>query len=323
MTSSSRRAVIIYNPVKIGESELRTAVESVAKKYDWARVDWVETTEDEPGETQARAAAAEGTELVIACGGDGTVRSVAAGLHGTRSALGVIPQGTGNLLARNLGISLDLNQSVATAFAGQDREIDFCYADLTRPDGTEESLPFAVMAGVGIDAQMIVNTDDNLKKRFGPLAYAVAIVRSLGGGNRLKVEHQIDNAPFKRTSAHSVIVGNCGELVGSLQLIPDAVPDDGQLDIVIMRPTDLLGWIQITGRLLGQMALKAAQKVLRRSERVTGSGRDIKALRYSTGTTFRAKLASPDEFEVDGDTVGEVTEFAIRIEEPSLVVRVP
>lgn len=324
MSSHTRSCVVIFNPVKIDETHIREAVLAYTDAHSWGNVAWVETTQDDPGEGQAAAAAEQGADLVIACGGDGTVRAVASGLHGTSIPMAIVPQGTGNLLARNLQVPLDLRHSVEVAFGGRDREIDFCYVDLTRPDGTTQTLPFAVIAGVGIDAQMIKNTDDEHKKRFGPLAYAVAVLRSLGGGDRLKLAHQLDDGPFRRTSAHSVIVGNCGELVGSIHLIPDAEPDDGILDILIMRPKDLLGWVQITGRLLRQMVQKSLHNFRRRpGDRVTGEHKDIKSLRYSTARTFHAKLNKPEEFEVDGDTVGKVTEFEVRIQPPSLLVRVP
>ncbi|AWB81940.1 hypothetical protein C3B44_05885 [Corynebacterium yudongzhengii] len=323
MTSQQARSVVIFNPVKVDEDELRASVDTYVETYGWGEVSWVETSEDEPGENQARQAAEEGVDLVVVCGGDGTVRSVAAGLHNTDTALGVIPQGTGNLLARNLDIPLDLDHSVEVAYGGTTRRIDFCRADVTRPDGSTETIPFAVMAGVGIDAQMIVNTDDDLKKKIGPLAYAVAIFKSLGGGNRLHVEHQIDDHEVKRSSAHTLIVGNCGELVGTIELIPDAEPDDGMLDFVLLRPQDLLGWVQITGRIIGQMITKSIRKVIGRSTRVTGGEHEHRSLQYATGRSFHAKLSKPDVFEIDGDTVGEVSEFRVTLEEKALSVRVP
>lgn len=323
MPHTSHRSVVIYNPVKTDVDHLKQRVNEAAAKFDWGEVDWVETTEDSPGEAQAREAAEAGAEMVIACGGDGTVRSVATGLNGTSAALGIFPEGTGNLLARNLGLPLDLDRAVEAAYRGKDRTIDFCHADITRPDGSEERLHFAVMAGVGLDAQMIVNTDDDLKKRFGVLAYAVAVVKSLGGGNRLKVTHRTDDSDEQRTSAHSIIVGNCGELVGTIKLIPDAEPDDGILDTVIMRPKDLLGWVQIAGLIVGQMVSKAVAKATGRSDRARGQRKASNTLRYMTGETFHATLSRPEEFEVDGDTVGEVTSFTVGLENLALKVRVP
>lgn len=322
MSPNTPRSVVIYNPVKIDVAKLHELVDTAVRTHGWGQVNWVETTEEEPGETQARQAAHDGAELVLACGGDGTVRAVATGLRGTEASLGIVPVGTGNLLARNLGLPLEPERAVEAAYAGTDRTIDFCQADVVRPDGAKETIHFAVMAGVGIDAQMIVNTDDDMKKRFGVLAYVIAIFKSLGGGDRLKVTHMLDEDAPRRTSAHSVIVGNCGELVGTIQLIPDAEPDDGILDIVIMRPEDLLGWVQIAGRIVLQMGTKAVAKAFGRARRVTGEKKDLKTLRYMTGETFHAKLSRPEVFEVDGDTLGEVTEFAVSLENLALTVRV-
>ncbi|WP_047259528.1 diacylglycerol/lipid kinase family protein [Corynebacterium uterequi] len=323
-TSSSSRcqAVIVYNPVKVEQEELQAMIAPVAEEHGW-EVSWVETEEDSPGAQQASEAAEGGAEMVIACGGDGTVRSVAEGLKGTDAALGIFPQGTGNLLARNLGLPLDLDEAVKVAFTGTERVIDFGRADITRPDGNEESLMFTVMAGVGIDAQMIVNTDDDLKKKAGVFAYAVAVAKSLGGGQRLKVEHALDDKAPKKSRAHSVIAGNCGELVGAVELIPDAEPDDGLLDIVVLRPKGVIGWLPIVGRIVGQMILKTYRQMRGISNREGGKVRDMRSMRYLTGKKFWAKLNRPEEFEVDGDTVGEVTEFTISLENASLKVRVP
>ncbi|AIT61044.1 diacylglycerol/lipid kinase family protein [Corynebacterium doosanense] len=322
MSDTAKRSVIIYNPVKVDVEHLHAKVDAAVAEFGWGPVEWVETTEDEPGESQAREAAASGAEMVVACGGDGTVRSVATGLHGSDTALGIIPEGTGNLLARNLGLPLDFNRAVRAAYAGRDRSIDFCHADVVRTDGSEERIHFAVMAGVGIDAQMIVNTDDDLKKRFGVLAYAVAISKSLGGGDRIQVRHQLDDEPPATSKAHSVIIGNCGELVGTIQLIPDAEPDDGILDILVMRPKDLLGWGQIFGSIFWHMVSKSVAKAVGNTDRRRGMHRNISTLSYQTGKKFTAKLSKPEVFEVDGDTVGTVTEFSIGLETRALTVRV-
>lgn len=322
MALTQKRSVVIYNPVKVDVERLHQKVDAAVADYGWGPVTWVETTEDEPGESQAREAAASGVDMVVACGGDGTVRSVATGLRGTEAALGIFPQGTGNLLARNLGVPLDFHRSVRTAYAGRDREIDFCHADVAREDGSEERIHFAVMAGVGIDAQMIVNTDDGLKRRFGVLAYAVAIAKSLGGGDRIQVEHQVDDEETLTSKAHSVIVGNCGELVGAIQLIPDAEPDDGILDILVMRPKDLLGWGQIFGSIFWNMTTTYVAKATGATDRQRGTRRRLSTLRYETGKSFTARLSRPEVFEVDGDTVGTVTGFRIGMDSRALKVRV-
>ncbi len=320
--STQRTAVVVYNPVKINVPRLREMVSAAARQGDWGAVDFVETTEEDPGYGQARRAVEGGATMVVACGGDGTVRSVAAALRGTDAALGVIPAGTGNLLVRNLKLPLDQYRAAEVAFGGQDDRMDICVAEVTRPDGGTEEMDFVVMAGVGIDAQMIINTDDKLKKRIGFLAYGVAIAKSLRGGNRIKILHRMDQGREYRTSVHSVIVGNCGELMGNIALLPDAKADDGLLDVVAMRPKGVFGWFQIFGRIFRQAGQKIAQKVLRSHGPVTGTDQDLKSLQYVTGTTFEVILDAPEDFEVDGDEAGQVTAFTVTVDHLGLKIRV-
>ncbi|GAB3943556.1 diacylglycerol/lipid kinase family protein [Corynebacterium tapiri] len=319
MSHNNQRAVIVFNPVKIEREELEPLVKAAASKHGWQEPEWVETTEDDPGEGQAKEAAADGADMVLACGGDGTVRAVSTGLRDTEAAMGIIPQGTGNLLARNLGLPLGMEKAIDVAFGGADRVIDFCAADVVDESGEERTIPFAVMAGVGIDAQMIENTDDDLKKKTGVFAYAVAVIKSLGGGNRLNLTYRIDEGEETKTRAHSVIVGNCGELIGAIELIPDAEPDDGLIDLLIMRPKGVFGWIPIICRIAGQIAWK----YLGRGKRFDGAKHTSDDVHYATGHTVSVELSQPEVFEVDGDTVGKVRSFAIRLDPLSLSVRVP
>lgn len=316
------RAAVVYNPVKTDAERLKRLVGYAADSHGWESVSWFETSVADPGGGQARQAVAEGAEMVVACGGDGTVRAVAAGLRDSGAALGIVPQGTGNLLARNLKLPLNQEYAIEVAFGGQDDEIDICTAELTRADGTTEQLDFVVMAGVGIDAQMIINTDDQMKKRFGFLAYAVAVIKSLRGGNRIKLLHRMDGGKEYRTSVHSVIVGNCGELIGNVALLPDAKANDGILDVVAMRPRGVFGWAQIALRLADQMVQKLRHKIMRRDVRVTGTDQDVKALQYVTGKQFSVELQAPELFEIDGDEVGEVTAFTVTVDHLGLTVRV-
>ncbi|RNE49103.1 diacylglycerol/lipid kinase family protein [Corynebacterium alimapuense] len=324
MTSTTPpRAAIVFNPVKINRSRLERAVDAAARRHGWGESSWIETTKEDPGMGQAQQAVAEGVDMVIACGGDGTVRAVATGLRGTETALAIVPRGTGNLLARNLSLPLDIANAVDAAFGGCNTHIDVCTAELTRPDGTQESLDFVVMAGVGLDAQMIVNTDDNLKKQIGFLAYGFAIAKSLTGGNHIKLDYQINDGEQRHVRAHSVIIGNCGDLVGNLPLLPDARADDGIFDVVLLRPGGVFGWAQILAKLLHQMWVRFSHRILKRNNRVTGEDNEIHSLRYATATTLNVTLRHPEIFEVDGDEAGEVTGFNIAIDPGSLVVRAP
>src|SRR5690606_16183468 len=147
-----QRAAVVYNPTKVDLPELRDAVALAESEAGWAKSLWIETTEEDPGVGQARQAVEQGAAVVIAAGGDGTVRAVAEGLHESGVPLTLLPAGTGNLLARNMDLTLtDMPDSVRTAFTGHDRRIDLGLVDIERPDGSRESHAFVVMAGIGLD----------------------------------------------------------------------------------------------------------------------------------------------------------------------------
>src|SRR5690606_13000550 len=156
-------AAIVYNPVKVEASELHSAVDAIEREAGWGETVWPETPVEDPGMGQAREAARQGADVVLAAGGDGTVRAVPEGLRDTGVALSLRPSGTGNLLARNLELSLNnLEDSLRTAFTGKDRAIDLGIAELTRADGSEDDHAFLVMAGIGLDAKMIANSNEEL-----------------------------------------------------------------------------------------------------------------------------------------------------------------
>ena len=170
---------IVWNPSKTSRYELENALEKAFERVltgtAEVRVSWHETGEDDPGLGAARGAVEAGADVVLAAGGDGTVRAVAEHLaeSGARAELGIIPLGTGNLLARNLGVPLkDLTAAFERALTGEAIPLDIGWARLAVDGETDgKRYAFAVMAGFGIDAHMITETDDDLKDRAGWLAY--------------------------------------------------------------------------------------------------------------------------------------------------------
>lgn len=318
---ATRRAAVVYNPIKVDQRKLRASVAAAEKKAGWAPTLWLETTEKEPGDGLAEHAAAEGVDVVLAAGGDGTVRAVADGLRGTRVALALVPSGTGNLLARNLDLPLtNLDDSVRTAFTGTDRAIDLGIVELDRPDGEIEEHAFVVMAGIGLDAKMIANTNPELKKRVGWLAYVDAIARSLRDSNQLRVDYRRDNDETRTLRAHTVLVGNCGTLPGNILLLPEAKIDDGVFDIVTLRPEGFLGWLEIWVKIVWENG------VLRRSSvgrKLAGLRREVRTLRYLKASVFDIKLDRAEEFELDGDDFGMVVGFRAVVDAGALTVRVP
>jgi diacylglycerol kinase (ATP) len=319
--SSARFAAVVYNPVKIDEPRLRESVAREASDAGWAESRWYPTSEEDPGTGQARQAVDDGASIVIAAGGDGTIRAVAEGLQESDVPIALLPSGTGNLLARNLKLSLDrLEESVRTAFTGVDRRIDLGVVDLEREGGDKDTHAFVVMAGLGIDAAMIANTDPKLKAKVGWLAYIGGIARALKGPNAVRLRFRLDGGEARSVRVNSVLIGNCGTLTGNILLLPEAVVDDGIFDIVALRPEGVLGWVQIAWKIFWENG------VMRRSDlgrKILSRTKEVRTLRYLRGKEIVFRTEDPQQFQLDGDTMGEVVAVRARVHPGGLVVRIP
>lgn len=314
-------AAIVVNPVKVDEPALRAALSAAEERWGWEPTLWLETTEEDPGAGQTRGALERGVDVVIAAGGDGTVRMVAEALRGHGTPLALLPSGTGNLLARNLGLTLDdVENALDSAFGGDDRPIDVGVAELRDASGTTSEHAYLVMAGFGIDAQMIAATDDDLKAKAGWLAYVKAIGTVLRDRNELRLRYSLDGGRVHSVRAHTVIVGNCGSLPANILLLPDAAVDDGQFDIVVLRPEGFFGWVQIVAKVFWENGVLRRTSVGRR---LMGSGHEIHAMNYLKGAELVLRLDRPEPVDLDGDLFGEVTAMRTRIDPLSLTVRVP
>ena len=231
-----------------GES-FRASFFRLCETQGWAEPLWLETTKEDTGLGQAREALDAGVDVVIAAGGDGTVRCVAEVLAGTGTPMGLVPLGTGNLLARNLGV--DITDPVAASYdvlSGTDTKVDVVKARL---DHAEEEHIFLVMAGLGYDAAIMANTVDELKDRVGWLAYVEAGIRHLPG-KPIRAKISIDGQHAVRRRIRSVMVGNCGKIMGGVEIFPEAKVDDGILDVVILAPVGRLGWLGVLAGVFGR-----------------------------------------------------------------------
>ena len=288
--------VLVVNPTKTSElPDLLRVVERLADEP----VELRETTLEDAGEGLARAAVADGARLVLAAGGDGTVQAVACGLAGSGVPLGVVPLGTGNLLARNLGLPLDRGDAVAVALGGRDRLIDLGSVQLDEQPPTH----FAVMAGLGFDAEMMSDAPAGLKSAVGWPAYVVSGLQHLRDRPHA-VELLIDGSATVRLSVRGVVVGNVGQLQAGVALLPDAVPDDGLLDVVALAPRHLADWGRVVLRL------------------VTRSTRYDPALRRWTARSIELRSAVPVQAQLDGEPSGAVRRLRIAVRPAALVVRV-
>ncbi|MGA4670720.1 diacylglycerol/lipid kinase family protein [Propionibacteriaceae bacterium Y1923] len=298
-----KTVTIVYNPTKIDDLEQRrTIAAELCKETGYREPDWVETTVEDPGIGMGRAAVESGADLVCAMGGDGTVRHVATALRGTGVPLGIIPEGTGNLLARNLDLPLNnFAKSFAVALSGTDRAID---VGLVRFDEREEEV-LLVIAGVGVDADTMANTKENLKKLVGWWAYVESGAKALlNRGFRVRVENDLPGPDRRAHRARSYMVCNCGILTGGVVLVPEAEPDDGHLDTLVLSPRGALGWLAVVADI------------------VTRHRRGHRQTRHWTTHEADAVFSTEVEGQIDGDPMGPVRRMRTRMDQGALLVRV-
>ena len=332
--SARRSLTVVYNPVKVDDVPgAKRVVAGAAARHGWDDPRWIETTAEETGEKQGREAAEAGADVVASLGGDGTVRAVASALVGTDTALGLLPGGTGNLLARNLGLPIDsLEDAVEAMLSGSDRRIDVGLlrtgdsltevgADSTAGPGGRADDPtqgrrddeevFLVMAGLGLDGEVMAGTNEKVKAVVGWVAYVFAAMGKIfGRGFSVSVAAtggpgEADR-PGDRIGRHArtVVIGNCGTLQGGIELMPQAKLDDGVLDAVVVAPRGFFGWMSV----LVDIATRHR------------SGH--KRLDRLRGREFTVLAKDPVETEIDGDPIGERRALAVRILSDSLVGRV-
>lgn len=304
--------VVVVNPTKVDLDEVRGDLEDAAAAAGMGRPRLIETTEDDPGYGQARDAVAGGATLVCALGGDGTVRAVAQQLVGTGVALGLLPGGTGNLLARNLGLPIDsIADAAAVAFGGVDRSVDVGWL-VVDPDDAQASGDldvsldnvhcFTVMAGVGFDAQIMADAPEGVKEKAGWAAYIAS------GGKHLTDEPfaldlTVDGRTVAAGKARTVVVGNCGELTGGMVLLPDAEVDDGLLDVATVSPDGLAAWVAVASRVLANRG-------------------DGPSLQRERGRDVVVRVEPPQLCEVDGDVLTEASAVRFVVQPGCLTVRV-
>lgn len=302
-SSVEAHAAIILNPTKFDDlSLLRRRVEDTVLRRGWNPTTWLETSADDPGYGAARRALADGADLVLVAGGDGTVRAVSAELAGTGVPMALLPSGTGNLLARNLGIPLDVDAALELALRGRTRQVDVVAITWCDEEEAEHSERFVVMAGLGLDAQIMEATNADLKKVIRAGAYAVAAVQN-AVPDPFPVTVCLDEGESEEHSAVMVLMGNVGTIAPGMTIFPDARPDDGLLDLMIASPGRVADWARLGTQIL--------------------TGRDSEGFRTTSGARVLIETDEPVPFEVDGDTLGSARRVEAVVEPGALTVVVP
>ena len=317
---------IVWNPSKTSRYELENALEKAFERVltgtTEVRVSWHETGEDDPGLGAARGAVEAGADVVLAAGGDGTVRAVAEHLaeSGARAELGIIPLGTGNLLARNLGVPLkDLTAAFERALTGEAIPLDIGWARLAVDGETDgKRYAFAVMAGFGIDAHMFTETDDDLKGRAGWLAYVESLGRALSASEVIDIRLSGQNLEPSDEQAHTLLIGNCGSLQGGMTLLPDADPSDGELDLLVLSADSIPGWADTMRNLVWDNGLR---RLLSPSSSEEDQAKSSDSATHRRITELTVELDEPRVFEVDGDALGETNRVEISVQPGAVRVR--
>ena len=250
----------------------------------------------EPGGPQAHRAVDSGAQLVVACGGDGTVREAASGLAGSGVSLGIVPLGTANLYARNLRLPLgSVDRALDVALGGTAHDVDLGRARWGRGDGRVGEGAFVVLAGIGHDARTVELVRPALKKHLLWAAYFLPALETLGAP-LLPMTVCRDGGPAEERWLWCLLAGNVGRIPLGIEVLPGARIDDGLLHIAEVAPARVVGWVPI--------ALKG----------LLHWRRDVPGLDYATARTVRVETETPLTIHVDGDEHGGVVWFEASIE---------
>lgn len=293
------RALVITNP-----AAARTKPQAVRDVRDVLRQGgWQAEIVATGGPGDARRLAAEavaaGMDAVAVFGGDGTTMQAASSLVGTDVALALIPGGTGNLLAGNLRIPFAPRRAAEILVRGHSKRLD-----LGRLDASGVHHYFAVACGAGFDAQIMAETSSAMKQRWGVGAYIATSLRLIGEMRSHRYHIRVDGVEFEANAA-VVLVANCAEVLPPILRFGDGVrPDDGMLDVVVLRADSLADGVQ------------AIWHFLRRAEGTDSRVGHVRGREIHVETD----VAVPVEF--DGDLVG-LTPFTATVVPGALRVMVP
>ena len=288
---------VIFNPVS-GQTdpEERKKIISEALARHGYTCQFIVTSKEEGAQALAKKALAEGVDLLAVSGGDGTVMEAMAALVGTDVPVAVLPAGTGNLLSINLGIPTTVPEAVDVALSGDVYEMD-----LAR---TSDGSYFAIMGGIGLDAQVIAGAGREAKKILGKWAYFLSALKNLPR-RRHRVSIQLDGRRPMRRLVKTVMIANMGKITGGLEAVPTASPNDGRLDVAILRTETLGQWL----RLMGYAALGRAQQ--------------DPTLDVFQARKIVIRTHHPQPVEFDGEDGGTTQELAVEVVPKAVRILIP
>lgn len=285
---------VLANTKKVSGRDLR-ALKQALRRAGFDHTEWLTFEKGSAATKAGTKALKHGADVVLACGGDGTVRAAAQALVGSHAALAVFPMGTANLFASALSIPTDPEDLVDLIVSGERRTID---------TGTCNGLTFNVMAGTGFDAAMIDDADND-KERLGMLAYVRAGAKEARGREAFEARVDVDGDTVFEGAASCVLVGNIGTLKGGIEVFPDGSPTDGSLDVAVVTATGLRAWA-------GLMV-----SAVRGRQQLSGHA-DMWA-----GSKISVRTNAKHRFELDGGVKGTDKRFDFEVVPSSLIVCAP
>jgi diacylglycerol kinase (ATP) len=257
---------------------------------------WYEVRKSKHAPDCARRALKHGADLTFVWGGDGTVQRCIDALAGTGAVMAILPAGTANLLATNLGIPAgDVGAAVRVGLHGRHCPLD---------TGSVNGEHFVVMAGAGFDARMIADADRALKDRLGRVAYLYTGARNLSA-RRVKATVEVDGERFFEGRVSCVLAGNVGKVLGGIQAFPGARPDDGRLELGVVTAKNPAQW----ARTLGRLAL--------------GQAEQSPFVEVTHAKQAQIRFARKMPYELDGGARPAVRKLRIEVEPRSITVCVP
>ncbi|MEO3872775.1 diacylglycerol kinase family protein [Nonomuraea sp. B12E4] len=233
---------------------------------------WYEVSKSRKAPKKLRKALDQGPDLVFVWGGDGTVQRCADELAGSGVPMAVLPAGTANLFAANVGIPADLEEAVRIGFHGRRAKLDL---------GVLNGEHFAVMAGAGFEAEMIADVGGQAKRRLGKLSYVRAAVRQ-AGGPLVPMRVDLDGTPWFDGEASCLLLGNVSTIAGGVEAFDDARPDDGWLDVGVSTAQGPIQWARVIGRM------------------ATGRSDESPFVRITRARQVSARFGAPLTYELDG-----------------------
>ena len=286
-------AVVAHRKKTLGAGLDRLRV--LITEQDVGELLWYEVPKSRKAGKKVAQALKQGADLVFVWGGDGMVQRCADVMAGSGVPMAVLPAGTGNLFATNLGIPIDLEEAVRIGFHGRREKLDL---------GLLNGEHFAVMAGAGFEAEMIADADGQAKKQLGKLSYVKAAVRHVGGP-LVPMKIKIDGTTWFDGEASCLLLGNVSTIAGGIEAFDDARPDDGWLEVGVSTAKGPVQWARVIGRM------------------ATGRSDDSPFVRITRARKVSARFGTPLTYELDGGEREATTRLKAKAVSGALTICLP